>query len=198
MDRRFLAAFTDPAPVRMLGRVVYPFCLKHRVRLMALESPLVREGEITPADLMVAVMICAEEPIGDFSLADKWRVLRMTSDRKRFERELERFIAYVQISAWPKFWEKEGAEKGDAGGAMPWPLSVVAGLISSGIPEQRAWEMPECQAVWYSCAFAKAKGVDLNVLSTEEEDFMEQVRLASPPEVKTHEQSPGIPDQGEV
>ena len=182
----------------MLGRVVYPFCLKHRVRLMALESPLVREGEITPADLMLAVMICAEEPIGEFSLLDKWRVLRMTSDRKRFEAELARFIAYVQISAWPKFWEKEGTSKEDAGGSMPWPLSVIAGLVSNGIPEQRAWEMPECQAVWYSCAFAKAKGVDLNVLSTEEEDFMEQVRLASPPEVKTHEQSPGVSDQGEV
>lgn len=182
----------------MLGRVVYPFCLKHRVRLVAVDSPLVREGQITPADLMLAVQICAEEPIGDFSLADKWRVMRMTSDRRRFDRELERFIAYVQISAWPKFWEKEGKAGEDAGGSMPWPLSVVAALVSNGIPEQRAWEMPECQAVWYSCAFAKAKGVDLNVLSTEEEDFMEQVRLASPPEVKTHEQSPGVSDQGEV
>ena len=116
MDRRFLSAFTDPAPVRMLGRLVYPFCLKHRVRLMAVDSPLIREGEITPADLMLAVQICAEEPIGDFSLADKWRVLRMTSNRAKFEKNLERFVTYVHISAWPKFWEKEGKTSGDAGG----------------------------------------------------------------------------------
>jgi len=185
MDRRFLSAFTDPAPVRMLGRLVYPFCLKHRVRLMAVDSPLIREGEITPADLMLAVQICAEEPIGDFSLADKWRVLRMTSNRAKFEKNLERFVAYVHISAWPKFWEKEGKTSGDAGGAMPWPLAVVASLIYGGIPEQRAWEMPECQAIWLSCAFARNKGADLNILSTEEEDFMESMRLATPPEVKT-------------
>ena len=50
MDARFLSAFTDPAPVRMLGRIVYPFCLKHRVRLMAMGSPLMSSGNVSPQD----------------------------------------------------------------------------------------------------------------------------------------------------
>lgn len=183
----------------MLGRVVYPFCLKHRVRLEAIDSPLIREDmKLTPADLLAAVKICAEEPMGSVTLADRWHLLRMSTNASVFRLNVARFVEYVHVSSWPKFWEKEGTAKGEAGGSMPWALNIVASLISNGIPEQRAWEMPECQAVWYSCAFAKAKGVDLNVMSTEEEEFMESMRLASPPEVKTHEQSPGIPDQGEV
>lgn len=198
MDRRFLAAFTDPAPVRMLGRVVYPFCLKHRVRLMAVDSPLLKQGEIKPSDLLLAVKICAEEPLGGLSLSDRWHLLRMSTNRTSFLFNVSRFVEYVQVSSWPKFWEKEGKNSGDAGGTMPWPLTVISSLIASGIPEQRAWEMPECQAVWMSCAFAKHKGVDLNILSTEEEEFMESVRLASPPEVKTNDEPrDGIPAEGQ-
>ena len=49
---------------------------------------------------------------------------------------------------------------------------MVANLISNGIDERRAWEMPECQAVWMSTAFAGLKGVDVNILTTEEEEAM--------------------------
>ena len=199
MDRRFLAAFTDPAPVRMLGRVVYPFCLKHRVRLEAIDSPFISEGkEFSPSDILVAVKICAEEPANELTLKDRWHLLRMTTNNLVFTANFLKFIQYVQMSSWPKFWEKENTTKADAGGSMPWALNVVSSLIANGIPEQRAWEMPECQAVWYSCAFAKRNGAELNVLSTEEEDFMEQVRLASPPEVKTDEQNSGVSAEGQV
>ena len=199
MDARFLAAFTDPAPVRMLGRVVYPFCLKHRVRLEAIDSPLIREEmKLTPADLLAAVKICAEEPMGSATLADRWHLLRMSTNASVFRLNVARFVEYVHVSSWPKFWEKEGTAKGEAGGSMPWALNIVASLISNGIPEQRAWEMPECQAVWYSCAFAKGTGAEINILSTEEEDFMEQLRLASPPEVKTHEPHSGVSAEGQV
>jgi hypothetical protein len=38
--------------------------------------------------------------------------------------------------------------------------------------------MPECQAIWLSTAFIKIKGGEVNVLTTEEEEFMEQERQA--------------------
>jgi hypothetical protein len=38
--------------------------------------------------------------------------------------------------------------------------------------------MPECQAIWLSTAFIKIKGGEVNVLTTEEEEFMEQERKA--------------------
>ena len=55
---------------------------------------------------------------------------------------------------------------------------VVANLISNGITEDRAWNMPECQAIWLSTAFIKIKGGEVNVLTTEEEEFMEEQRKA--------------------
>ncbi|MCH9835331.1 hypothetical protein K0U83_06695 [bacterium] len=55
---------------------------------------------------------------------------------------------------------------------MPWPLSIVANLIASGIEEKRAWEMPECQAIWLNSALAIRKGADVAIMSPEEEAFM--------------------------
>ena len=53
---------------------------------------------------------------------------------------------------------------------------VIANLVSNGITEDRAWNMPECQAIWLSTAFIKIKGGEVNVLTTEEEEFMEEQR----------------------
>lgn len=185
MDARFLAAFTDPAPVRMLGRIVYPFCLKHRVRLEAMGSPLVVGGDVGVMDYYAAVLICAEEPIKAPSLLDSWRLHALSENPIRFNRELLRFSEYVMVQHWPKFWENK-RKSGTAGQGIPWPLHVASNLIANGIPEQRAWEMPECQAVWLNVALAARKGVEVNVLSTEEEELMESVRrLSTPPEVKT-------------
>ena len=185
MDARFLAAFTDPAPVRMLGRVVYPFCLKHRVRLMAMSSPMIVGGDVSPMDYYAAVLTCAEEPIEAPGLIDSWRLHALSENPFKFNRELLRFSEYVMVGHWPKFWENS-RKQGNAGHGIPWPLSVASNLIASGIPEQRAWEMPECQAIWLNVALAARKGVDVNVLSTEEEELMESIRrLSTPPEVKT-------------
>jgi hypothetical protein len=197
MDARFLSAFTDPAPVRMLGRIVYPFCLKHRVRLMAMGSPLMSSGNVSPQDYYVAVLTCAEEPIRPPGLIDSWRLNELTENPIKFTRELLRFSDYVMVQHWPKFWENN-TKKGTAGHGIPWPMMVATNLIASGIPEQRAWEMPECQAIWMNVAFAARKGVEVNVLSTEEEELMESIRLASQQEVKTtDEPRNGIPAEGE-
>ena len=48
----------------------------------------------------------------------------------------------------------------------------MANLIANGIDEKRAWEMPECQAIWMSTAFSGLKGVEVNVMTTEEEEAM--------------------------
>ena len=50
--------------------------------------------------------------------------------------------------------------------------------------------MPECQAIWLSTAFIKIKGGEVNVLTTEEEEFMEQERQA-----KTEADKP-VADEG--
>ncbi len=57
---------------------MYPWCLKYRVRLLAIESPLADESgrEPTPLDLLTAVKICAEEPIGELTNASGNRIRR--------------------------------------------------------------------------------------------------------------------------
>jgi len=173
MDKRFLAAMIDPAPLpRFLGRTLYPWCLKYRVRLMAFDSPLVTGSRgVTPADLIFACQVCAEEPLGELGWRDQLRVLSLSRKPARFEELLEAFSGYILVEDWPKFWEQTKKSSGGSKG-VPWPLSIVASLISAGIEEKRAWEMPECQAIWLNSALAISKGADVAIMSPEEEAFM--------------------------
>ena len=172
MDKRFLAAFIDPAPFRLLGRSLYPWCLKYRVRLMAFDSPLVTGSRpITPADLIFACQVCAEEPLGEIGWKDKLRIQWIGSNEAKFSVLLEAFAGYILVQDWPKFWEQTKKSSGGSKG-VPWPLSIVANLITNGIEEKRAWEMPECQAIWLNSALAISKGADVAIMSPEEEAFM--------------------------
>jgi hypothetical protein len=174
MDKRFLSAYIDPAPLSgMLGRTLYPWCLKYRVRLTAFESPLVTGSRgVTPGDLLFACQVCAEEPLGGrIGWKDQLRIMRLMRDPVRFEAYLKAFADYILVAHWPKFWEQTAKKSaGDKG--VPWPLSIVANLIASGIDEKRAWEMPECQAIWLNSALAISKGADVAIMSPEEEAFM--------------------------
>ena len=199
MDGRFLRAFTDPAKVVCLGRPVYPFCLKYRLRLLAIDSPLADDsGRVpTPLDLLTAVKICAEEPLGELTKQEIKLVERLEAMPGRFLTELERFQEYAHVGAWPKFWEsnkKAGNSAGDAN--VPWMVMVVCNLVKNGFDEKRAWEMPECQAIWYNAAISAMNGSDQKILTTDEEAFMaEQERLekvAASAEVKPIE--PNVPE----
>jgi len=173
MDKRFLSAMIDPAPLpRFLGRTLYPWCLKYRVRLMAFDSPLVTGSRgVTPADLIFACQVCAEEPLGEIGWRDQLRMMHLSRNPAKFERLLEAFAGYILVQDWPKFWEQTKKSSGGSKG-VPWPLSIVASLISAGIDEKRAWEMPECQAIWLNSALAISKGADVAIMSPEEEAFM--------------------------
>jgi hypothetical protein len=175
MDKRFLSAFIDPAPFRLLGRSLYPWCLKYRVRLMAFDSPLVTGSRgITPADLIFACQVCAEEPLGGpIGWVDKLRIMSLARNPAKFERLLEAFAGYILVQDWPKFWEQTKKSSGGSKG-VPWPLSIVANLTASGIDYKQAWEMPECQAIWLNSALAISKGADVAIMSPEEEAFMEE------------------------
>ena len=171
MDHRFLNAFIDPAPFKLLGRSLYPWCLKYRVRLMAFKSPLITGGNVTPADLIFACQVCAEQPLGHIGLIDKMRILHLNRNPAKFEQLLKAFAGYVLVHDWPKFWEQDKSKSGGDNGC-PWPLAIVANLIASGIEEKRAWEMPECQAIWLNSALALRKGAEIKIMTPEEEAFM--------------------------
>jgi hypothetical protein len=192
MDKRFLAAFIDPAPFRLLGRSLYPWCLKYRVRLMAFDSPLVTGSRpITPADLIFACQVCAEEPLGEIGWRDQLRMLSLARKPQKFEAMLEAFAGYILVQDWPKFWEQ--TKKSSAGSkGVPWPLSIVANLTASGIDYKQAWEMPECQAIWLNSALAISKGADVAIMSPEEEAFMaeEEAKEAAAPASNPAKETP--------
>jgi len=174
VDRRFLNAHIDPAPFVLLGRTLYPWCLKYRVRLHAFDSPMVTPGkDVTPADLLFACQVCAEEPLGEVGIIDRLRLSRLNDNPAQFHMLLNAFSGYILVEDWPKFWEQDQKKSGGSKG-LPWPMSVVANLIANGIPEKRAWEMPECQAIWLNAAFAIRKGVDVAIMSPEEEAYIEE------------------------
>ena len=148
---------------------------------MAFNSPLITgDRGITPADLIFACQVCAEETLGQIGWLDKLRVLSLNRNPAKFKAMLNAFAGYILIHDWPKFWEQDGKKSGGDNG-LPWPLAIVANLIASGIPEQRAWEMPECQAIWLNSALAIRKGAEVKIMTPEEEAFMasEQAAAAS-------------------
>ena len=174
MDRRFLNSHVDPAPFVFLGRTLYPWCLKYRVRLMAFDSPLVTGSRgVTPADLIFACQVCAEETLGEVGWVDKLRIMRMNANPAKFELMLQAFAGYILVHNWPKFWEQNNKKSGGKSN-MPWVMSIIANLIANNIDEKRAWEMPECQAIWLNAAFAMRKGVDVAIMSPEEEAYIEE------------------------
>lgn len=173
MDRRFLNSHIDPGPFKFLGRTLYPWCIKYRVRLLALDSPLVTGSRgVTPADLIFACQVCAEEPLGQVGFMDKMRIMSLDRRPEKFESLLNIFSGYILVHNWPKFWEQTNKKSGGSS-SMPWAMSLIANLVANGIEEKRAWEMPECQAIWLNAAFAMRKGVDVAIMSPEEEAYIE-------------------------
>jgi hypothetical protein len=183
VDNRFLRAFRDPSSRTILGKRVFPFCLKHRVRLLSIESPLVTTTEhgITPTDLLIAVKVCAEESDLRVGFWDEVRLRIYHYHPERFSAEVARFVEHCHLGAWPKYWESSKTSDSADGVGIPWPLMIVTNLVANGIEEQRAWEMPETQAIWLSTAFSVRGGAKVNLLTTEEEEFMETVRRGELP-----------------
>lgn len=177
MDCRFVNAFTVPTRIKFLGRTLYPFCLKHRLMLLALGSPLVEQnGPVTAVDLIIAAHVCSEKVIGDFSLWDRVWIWRLSRDGELMAKAVKVFTEYVGLDDWPKFWSRTEATKGKAEDTgVPWILAVVANLIQGGMTEEEAWNVPESQAIWYNSAFAMNKGADLSLMTTEEEKMMEEL-----------------------
>jgi hypothetical protein len=117
--------------------------------------------------------VCAEEPLGDVGIIDRLRLSRLNDNPVRFELLLKAFAGYILVDDWPKFWEQDG-KKGVGNKGLPWPMSIVANLVANGVPYKQAWEMPECQAIWLNAAFAMRKGIDVAIMSPEEDAYIEE------------------------
>jgi hypothetical protein len=167
---------------------------------MAFDSPLVDGSRgISPADLLFACKVCAEEPLGGrIGWLDQLRLMSLARNPAKFEKMLAAFAGYVLVENWPKFWEQTKTKSGGGDKGVPWPLSIVANLIACGIEEKRAWEMPECQAIWLNSALAIRKGADVAIMSPEEEAFMAEEEAKEKAAATPSNPAKETPDDGTI
>ncbi len=175
-DRRFLNSHLIAARTNVLGRILLPFSIKHRIWLQGIESPFLEsDKEITPADLIIGLKVCAEEPFGKPTWADRWLMLRFTLDRKLFAEGCRAFVAHIDTHKdWPKFYEKKDSQRGGEG-TIPWQLSVVAALCKNGISYSEAMQMPEAKAIWLAAVFSIQGGAKMDILSTDDEELIDSL-----------------------
>lgn len=193
MDKRFLRAFLTPSRTLLCGYRLYPWCLKHRLWLEALEHPILTGKPCSPADLLFFAKVCAEA--GDptrVTLWDRWQRYRLMR-KETYIREAAAAYGHLQLDVWPQFWEKK--DKEGAGGrnrGMPWVLSVVTNLTKAGYSLEEALNLPECQAIWLSTGASIQAGGELDILTSEDEALLDALSRVESPEPKPDEPSNAV------
>ena len=175
-DDRFLTAFFARRR-KVCGRLLEPFSLRHRVTLEAINSPLLIPGEkVSHSDLVAACRICSiRDPLvalKDIEFRDWWEGVKLRRRPGYSERQFTEWNEYLnEFSSRPKIFSK-GKSVGDKG--LHYSLAIVSSLVEAGFPEERAWTMPEGLAVWYSTARSLREGADIEILTTETEDQLDE------------------------
>ena len=176
MDKRFLRAFLTPKSTILLGKRLMPWCLKHRIQLAALDSPIVNGGPVSPFDLLVFAKVCSEQPFTVTpSIAERWQMLRLRRSSALAE-AIELTKDHMKITDWPKFWERKDTEGGGEGArGVPWALSVIANLVKHGVAHDEALHLPEAYALWLSTALGIHDGAKIDILTTEQEQLFDEL-----------------------
>jgi|694.fasta_scaffold02189_26 hypothetical protein len=184
MDKRWIKAATILQPsAEVCGIRLLPFCLRHRVALEAINSPVLEPGKpMTAKHLVAAARILSSKSLSDVvrpaTLRDKFWVSRLTFSEKLLVLEIHKLVAYLNEQAfWPRFWEKgEGTDNKTSKSGIPWQLAVVASLTRNGCTLEEAWTMPEAEAIWLHIAHSTALGADVSVMSDHEWDAIQKYK----------------------
>jgi hypothetical protein len=180
MENRWIKAATILRPtVKVCGVRLLPFCLRHRVALESIGSPvLATDKVVTPEHLLAAVRILSTHDINDVATRPTLRELVWAyrlNNKKTLMRETYKVLVYMnEQSLWPRFWSKD--ENQNDIGAIPWPLAVVASLTRNGSTLKDAWTMPESEAIWLHIAHCASTGASISVVSDYEWDAMESFK----------------------
>jgi hypothetical protein len=170
------AATILPPTIKVCGRRLLPFCLRHRVALGAINSPLLSlESDIRAEDVMAGIKILSSYNIQDFkkplSFIELIHLHNMRVNKKKLKKEAGKLFLYFQAqSLWPRFWDQDKKGK-DIG--VDWPLVVVANLTKNGCSLNESWTMPESEAVWLHVANLIGDGVDVKLVTETEFKAME-------------------------
>ena len=175
MDKRWIKAATILQPsIEVCGVRLLPFCLRHRVALEAIDSPVLEPGKpMTPKHLVAAVKILSSSRLDQIvtppTLRQKYWVARMTFGEEILIGEVQKLVAYLNAQAfWPRFWDKSEGKEGVNKSGIPGQLAVVASLTRNGCTLEEAWTMPEAEAIWMHVAHSTSQGADVSVMTDDE------------------------------
>lgn len=185
-DKRLLTSFLMPPEWDVMGFKLKPFCLLHQMTLQAIESPFFIEGkeaEVEVEDIIIAYRVCSgydgimsvQKPP---TLKEKWFNARMVVSPAFHAKAIEEFQSYVEhYCTQPKLWSKDKDKDEKVKEKVPSQLLMVTLLLRrTNISEQDAWRMPIGKMSWYCTALGYLEGVDVSVISTEDEDKMDSER----------------------
>jgi len=183
MEKRWIKAATILQPsIEVCGVRLLPFCLRHRVALEAIDSPVMNPAKpVTPAHLVAATKILSSFNLADMAtpatLREMFWVSRMQFSEKILVAEVAKLIAYLNQQAfWPRFWEKDSAAGETNKNGIPWQLAVIASLTRNGCTLEEAWTMPEAEAIWMHIAHSTALGAEVSVMSDVEYEAIQKYK----------------------
>jgi len=180
MEKRwFKAATILPPTVKVGGRRLLPFCLRHRIALEALDSPVVETTkELSTTQFMLAVRVLSTHDLDEvrkpWTIREQILLAFYNNSPKSFLSEVSKLVTYFNAQAlWPRMWNKSDKPKDSA---LPWQLMIVANLVRNGVPVERAWIMPEAEAVWLYFANCAHEGMEVELVSDKEWEAMEKYK----------------------
>ena len=183
MEKRWIKAATILQPsIEVCGKRLLPFCLRHRVALEAIDSPVLdTEKPMTPAHLVAAIKILSchsfEKISTPATLRERFWVSRMQFSEKILVDEISKLVTYLNCQAfWPRFWEKDGASGNSNKAGIPWQLAVISSLTRNGCTLEEAWTMPESEAIWMHIAHSTALGAEVSIMSDEDYEAIQKYK----------------------
>lgn len=189
MEKRWIKAATLLQPsIEVCGKRLLPFCLRHRIALEAIDSPVLSTDKpMTPKHLVAAAKILSSKTVGEIAtqttLRERFWVSRMQFNSSVLVTETAKLVAYLNSQAlWPRFWEKDGSINKSG---IPWQLVVVASLTRNGCNLEEAWTMPEAEAIWLHTAHSASMGADVTVISDKEWDAIQKYKANNQDKPKT-------------
>ena len=178
MDARYLKATTVlPLDVKVCGKRLMPFCLRHRVQLEAIDSPFLdyQKRSFKAVDVIMAVRIMStldKVRVGEpMNLREQFYLIWLNASQDRLARAVGRVLGIMfESCSYPKIWTKQEKKVKEN---IPWTLACVANNVRHGCSLEEAWTMPEGEAVWMSISHGIYNGSDVQIVSTDDDAMLD-------------------------
>lgn len=163
--------------------------------LEEMKSPIILGGNVSPADLLLAIRVISSDSIDDIvgtkpSITDGFRWLLLSKSKAYYRYGFEGLKNHIKEScAWPEVLnkaEKDGDDKG-----VPWIANVVASMVKYGMPMKEVLHTAEGQIIWVYVCIGITEGADADIMSSDLEAELQkmviQEYLDKHPEEKPNE-----------